>query len=518
MTRRLVATVCLTAMAWGLLSVALSTPVMAKGRLGRIASAAGGLIKSGSSRSGITSGLVNKARNLGSGKGVVGTIGNALKGDGKVGNLLNGNVASRVKDAVKDVRGLGQLPGNVQNLGDRARNAVKVAENIAGRPLGQAILDPNGVKLSDIGKRASDLVNRLDGNGNKLPLQNAVQNLTQNRPVLGNLSNVLKPGTLNNVVQNATNNHPALGNLANILKPGALANVVNNAANNVVPQPVPQPQGLTAGQIVQIVGSAAPALAALRRPAMVGGGNGGGGFVAQQPAPAAVQPAPAIAASPTADVEMVSVRLMDLGDEVGQGPKFRLMFKNNGASPMTTAMKVVLIASKDTEITAESPFTVAELTKLDAGQISTTDVRLPREVLAMSQDSAGQPAPFATLVAVLDAGNTLEESNETNNVLSVNTPDLQLVDITVQSADKATAPTGTNVTLRGEGLGNQPGKAVVEVGGMKLAARVVNWTNETATVELPGMVLAAPVHAKLNLERADGQKSPSLTIAITPTT
>lgn len=417
MSRRFATSVCLVAFFWGFFSLTLVKPAWAKGRSGigkGIASAAGGLAKGISSRSGTASNLINKARDLGNGN-----LGSAIN---KVRDLGNGNVVGRVKEAVQDVRDLRNLPGDLKNVVDRAREVVKVAEVVASNPVVNRALDLNEFQVLNgiVNKNGARLSDKIDLS--KFSTNNTT-NPILNRINLGNLAT--KKPAINPILSRTGIK------LSDIVKPVVVdvgtGGAAGNAGTPVEPAPVSRGE-----RIVQILNAAGPALANLRqvaRPVVVGGGS----VVVAAPAapvaaPAAVEPTPT-APVVTDDVEMLSVRLVNLGDEATkQGPLFRLTFRNNASSSMSKPVVVVLAASKDTELSAGSLNAVAEVSGIEAGKTTTVDVRLPEEVLTMGRDVAGQPAPFATLFAVIDAGNTLNESNEANNVLTQSANDLRLVD------------------------------------------------------------------------------------------
>lgn len=141
-------------------------------------------------------------------------------------------------------------------------------------------------------------------------------------------------------------------------------------------------------------------------------GSGGSGFA---------EPQPAVAAEPAdgkkLDIELTDVRLVDGGNlEQKTGPRFRLTYRNNGTVDVPK-FNVTVAVDSSMKLTEMAEMVTVEAVGLKPGKTQTVDVRLPVEVLKMATDESGKPAPFALLVAIADSDESLEETDEENNVL-----------------------------------------------------------------------------------------------------
>jgi hypothetical protein len=163
-----------------------------------------------------------------------------------------------------------------------------------------------------------------------------------------------------------------------------------------------------------------------------GGGDAGGASPADggsaEPAPAAVGSAAASvnpvaleraepAAEKRVDIELVDVRLVDTGSiERNMGPRFRLIYRNTGNTEVPS-FHVTVAVDSTAELTEKAETVTVEAVGLKPGKSQSVDVRLPVDVLKMDTDTNGKPVPFATLVAMIDSDDSLDEADEDNNVL-----------------------------------------------------------------------------------------------------
>ena len=117
------------------------------------------------------------------------------------------------------------------------------------------------------------------------------------------------------------------------------------------------------------------------------------------------------------DIELTDVRLVDAGNlEQKTGPRFRLTYRNKGAVEVPKFHVTVAVDAGDT-LTETAEIVTVEAVGLKPGKSQMVDVRLPVEVLKMTTDKSGKTTPFALLVAVLDSDESLDETNEENNVM-----------------------------------------------------------------------------------------------------
>ena len=77
-------------------------------------------------------------------------------------------------------------------------------------------------------------------------------------------------------------------------------------------------------------------------------------------------------------------------------------------------------------------------------------------------------------------------------------------------------PSGQEVTIDGTAFGFQPGRVVVEVGGMQLEAQVTNWTNEQVRAVMPQLPLASATAVTVVVLGADGNVANQLTAQLVP--
>ena len=191
--------------------------------------------------------------------------------------------------------------------------------------------------------------------------------------------------------------------------------------------------GQGASDLTSIVGAISGLVGAIGSGGGSGGGDGGsvapsdGGFSGAEAA--APQPAPAELAVATAsqpnertdvkklDIELTDVRLVDAGSfEQKTGPRFRLTYRNNGTVNVPK-FNVTVMVDAGLKLTESAEIVTVEAVGLKPGKVQSIDVRLPVEVLTMGTDKDGKPAAFGILAAILDSDESLDETDEENNVL-----------------------------------------------------------------------------------------------------
>lgn len=191
--------------------------------------------------------------------------------------------------------------------------------------------------------------------------------------------------------------------------------------------------GQGGSDLTQIVGAISGLVGAIGSGGGSGGGDGGSvapadGDFSEAPA-AAPQPAPAELEVATAsqpiertdvkklDIELTDVRLVDAGNFAQKtGPRFRLYYRNSGTVNVPK-FNVTVMVDAGLKLTESAEIVTVEAVGLKPGKVQSIDVRLPVEVLTMGTDKDGKPAGFGILAAMLDSDESLDETDEENNVL-----------------------------------------------------------------------------------------------------
>ncbi|MFH1923078.1 MAG: hypothetical protein ABIP48_24715, partial [Planctomycetota bacterium] len=116
------------------------------------------------------------------------------------------------------------------------------------------------------------------------------------------------------------------------------------------------------------------------------------------------------------DLELLAIRFVDPGHPEEQlGPRYRVWLRNNSTEAINNPFDVVLFASDDEKLAANAPHAGLRVTSIEAGGVQSIDIRLPVEVYSMGKDAQGEPAPFGTLHALVDANREIVETSEINN-------------------------------------------------------------------------------------------------------
>ena len=217
------------------------------------------------------------------------------------------------------------------------------------------------------------------------------------------------------------------------------------------------------------------------------------------------------------DLQLLAVRFVDPGHPDEQlGPRYRVWFRNNSNEPIAAPFDVFLFAGNDDRIDDMLPKAGVRVASIEAGQTQSVDIRLPFDVLQMGRDEKGQPAPFTTLHVLVDANREIEETSEANNGTQL-TSDLVLpVDPVAFEVKPAEAVAGGEVLLAGEGLGPEPGRVLVHLGGIEMDAEILGWFDLGVRLTMPRLPLAGPVEAELVVIRRDGAASNPITVTVSP--
>ncbi len=217
------------------------------------------------------------------------------------------------------------------------------------------------------------------------------------------------------------------------------------------------------------------------------------------------------------DVQLLAVRFVDPGHpDQKLGPRYRIWFRNNSGKAVTTPFNVQLLASGDGQLHQNLPQAGARIASIGAGETQSVDVRLPPEVNAMTKDAKGQPGAFTTLHVLVDANREVSDANRANNGAKIAAGEILPVDPVAFEVDPTTVPAGGEVILAGEGLGPEPGKVLVHLGGLEMEAEIVGWYDLGVRLKAPSLPLASPTKAELIVVRGDGAAANPVTITVDP--
>jgi hypothetical protein len=136
--------------------------------------------------------------------------------------------------------------------------------------------------------------------------------------------------------------------------------------------------------------------------------------------PIAAEPAEVMnAAAPAIDLEVIDIRLVDVGNlEQGTGPRLRVFCRNNGKLEAPKFL-VSMMANVGKDLTSAAHLVTVESVGIKPGKTQAIDVQLPVGVLKMTSAKDKWPKPFEILAATADSDDSLRESNEDNNVLKL---------------------------------------------------------------------------------------------------
>ncbi len=124
------------------------------------------------------------------------------------------------------------------------------------------------------------------------------------------------------------------------------------------------------------------------------------------------------AAAPAIDLELVDIRLVDVGNiQANVGPRFRLFCRNNGKLE-APKFQINVMADLGKKLTPTAHLVTVECVGIKPGKTQAIDIQLPVGVLKMTTANDKWPKPFELLVAVANSDDSLLESNKDNNALA----------------------------------------------------------------------------------------------------
>jgi hypothetical protein len=224
-------------------------------------------------------------------------------------------------------------------------------------------------------------------------------------------------------------------------------------------------------------------------------------------------PATAPAAPAKFPIELVDVRLIDIGNAAeGQGPRFRVVIKNVMPFPLDKPFEVLASAGISAEASPELPTGVQGVEKLGPGEIAPVEVRLPAESMAMAYPGREAPAPFSVLHVLIAGPKNALGSSSITKLASLPLGDVRLTDLVVAAPADGVAAVGMPLELQGEGFGPVVGQVELNVAGLKLNAEVLGWSELGIAVRMPELALTAPTPVQLVVKRVDGKAAQPLTL------
>lgn len=219
----------------------------------------------------------------------------------------------------------------------------------------------------------------------------------------------------------------------------------------------------------------------------------------------------------TADVQLLATRFVDPGHpEQELGPRFRVWLRNNSAFDLNQPFNVLLLAATDANAYAGLPEAGIRVTGMRAGETQSIDIRLPYAANKLGRDSSGQAIPFTYLNVLVDSHNELPEAFENNNGATLIRGDILPVDPAAFAAEPGAAQPNGVMHIAGEGLGPEPGQAMVVIGDQEFQAEIVGWFDLGIQIRLPDFALDQATAADLVIVRGDGAAANPLTIEIDP--
>jgi hypothetical protein len=217
------------------------------------------------------------------------------------------------------------------------------------------------------------------------------------------------------------------------------------------------------------------------------------------------------------DLQLLAVRFVDPGHpDEKLGPRYRIWFRNNSPEPIDRPFDVLLLATDDERLAADAPRAGVRVAAIAAGSTQSVDVRLPFEVFQVGRNEKGGPAPLGTLHVLIDANREVPEVLEANNGTRIAQADVLPVDPAAFELKPNQAPAGGEVIVAGEGLGPEPGRVLVHLGGLEMDAQIVGWYDLGVRLTVPQLPLAGPTEAELIVVRGDGAAANPLKLTVTP--
>jgi hypothetical protein len=217
------------------------------------------------------------------------------------------------------------------------------------------------------------------------------------------------------------------------------------------------------------------------------------------------------------DLQLLAVRMVDPGHpEEKLGPRYRVWYRNNSGKAITDPFSVMLFAANDKKFGEDLPRAGVRVTSIEAGDTQSVDVRLPIDVMTMSKDADGQPAPFEFLHFFVDANREVNDMNLANNGAVVPRDEMLPVDPAAFEIDPVQAAADNEMIVAGEGLGPQPGQVLLHIGNQEVQAEILGWYDLGVKFAAPKVEIAMPTEAEVIVIRGDGAAANPLKITLLP--
>ncbi len=214
------------------------------------------------------------------------------------------------------------------------------------------------------------------------------------------------------------------------------------------------------------------------------------------------------------DLQLLAVRFVDPGHPQERlGPRYRVWFRNNSSRAVAQPFNVTLFAANNGVVGPSVPQAGIRVTSIEGGATQSVDIRLP--FLVAPSDAPNQP-PYRTLNAVVDSSREIRDVNPANNGATLAIADILPVDPAVFQVDPVSVPAGGDLTVAGEGLGPQPGKAMIHAGDAPRESEVLGWYDLGVHLHVPGIPIAAPTNAELIVIRGDGAAANPIQVTLNP--
>ncbi|WP_145299792.1 hypothetical protein [Planctopirus ephydatiae] len=218
------------------------------------------------------------------------------------------------------------------------------------------------------------------------------------------------------------------------------------------------------------------------------------------------------------DIQLLAVRFVDSGHTEQQlGPRYRVWLRNNATSSISQPFHVVLMAANDLSPNAALPQSGVTIGTMEAGQITSVDIRLPIEANQLFVNAEGRKEPFQKLHLIADTERVLNDSNLENNVAVVDRGEILSVDPAAFSLDTTATSPGTMVSLAGEGLGPEPGRVVITINNQEIDPEIYGWYDLGVQFKIPENIpVNGVIDAQVLVIRGDGAVTNPLDLQIVP--
>ncbi|MBX3451315.1 MAG: hypothetical protein KF777_17235 [Planctomycetaceae bacterium] len=217
------------------------------------------------------------------------------------------------------------------------------------------------------------------------------------------------------------------------------------------------------------------------------------------------------------DLQLLAVRFVDPGHpEQDLGPRYRVWFRNNGTSPVTSPFHVMLFAGGGTELSASDPNSGVTVETIAAGETVPVDIRLPLAANSLLRDAENRAMPFNWLHVLVDSHRDLSEVDLVNNGAVLPRGEILPVDPAAFSVDRTAAMPGDMLTLAGEGLGPEPGHIRLVVDGIDYECEIHGWYDLGVHFRVPNAPVSFARNAEVVVVRGDGAVSNPVPAQLAP--